>query len=860
MKVVLVESPAKAKTINRYLGDNYQVLASYGHVRDLPSKDGSVNPDADFEMIWQADAASSKQMVALTTALKGADGLILATDPDREGEAISWHVQQLLREKKAFADLPTERVVFNEITKSAILEAMQHPRALDDNLVNAYLARRALDYLVGFSISPVLWRKLPGSRSAGRVQSVALRLICAREAEIEAFREQEYWSVDSWFAKEDGRRLLARLTRLDGNKMEKLSISSQQQAESIAARIKAASWQVGTVETKRVRRNPAAPFTTSTLQQEASRKLGFSASRTMQIAQKLYEGINIGSETTGLITYMRTDGVQMSNEAIKAARAVIANRFGEAYLPEKPRIYKTKAANAQEAHEAVRPTRLAAHPEELRRYLDHDQFRLYDLIWKRALASQMEAAQMDQTAVELLANNDDIGMRATGSVLVFDGFRQVYTEGIDESNAPDRNGAERGKEDDDRLIPPLAKGEALAAEEVDPQQHFTQPPPRYSDASLVKEMEELGIGRPSTYASILQVLEKRAYVRKDQRRFIPEYRGRIVSSFLENFFARYVEYGFTADLEKQLDEVSDGKLDWKSVLRRFWTDFKSAVDATAGLSSPAVMEALDSQLEQLFFTPGPDGQINRVCSKCGSGKLELKLGRFGPFIGCNNYPECKYTRQISNDNDEASQANALDEDRLLGTDPASDLPVLLRKGPYGLYVQLGDAETKKPKRSSLPKSTQLAEIDLAYALGLLSLPRAVGEHPQTGDLIEAGLGRYGPYLKYQGRFTSLTDDDVLEVGINRAVDLLAEAQKKAGRTLGTHPEGGQVELKKGRFGPYVEHNKLRAPVPRGTEMADITLEEALSWLAAKAARPSKKPAKKPAKKAAKKAARKAASK
>ncbi|MBL6623093.1 MAG: type I DNA topoisomerase, partial [Alphaproteobacteria bacterium] len=655
MKVVLVESPAKAKTINRYLGDNYQVLASYGHVRDLPSKDGSVNPDADFEMIWQADAASSKQMVALTTALKGADGLILATDPDREGEAISWHVQQLLREKKAFADLPTERVVFNEITKSAILEAMQHPRALDDNLVNAYLARRALDYLVGFSISPVLWRKLPGSRSAGRVQSVALRLICAREAEIEAFREQEYWSVDSWFAKEDGRRLLARLTRLDGNKMEKLSISSQQQAESIAARIKAASWQVGTVETKRVRRNPAAPFTTSTLQQEASRKLGFSASRTMQIAQKLYEGINIGSETTGLITYMRTDGVQMSNEAIKAARAVIANRFGEAYLPEKPRIYKTKAANAQEAHEAVRPTRLAAHPEELRRYLDHDQFRLYDLIWKRALASQMEAAQMDQTAVELLANNDDIGMRATGSVLVFDGFRQVYTEGIDESNAPDRNGAERGKEDDDRLIPPLAKGEALAAEEVDPQQHFTQPPPRYSDASLVKEMEELGIGRPSTYASILQVLEKRAYVRKDQRRFIPEYRGRIVSSFLENFFARYVEYGFTADLEKQLDEVSDGKLDWKSVLRRFWTDFKSAVDATAGLSSPAVMEALDSQLEQLFFTPEPDGQINRVCSKCGNGKLELKLGRFGPFIGCNNYPECKYTRQISNDNDTEDQ-------------------------------------------------------------------------------------------------------------------------------------------------------------------------------------------------------------
>ena len=860
MKVVLVESPAKAKTINRYLGDNYQVLASYGHVRDLPSKDGSVNPDADFEMIWQADAASSKQMVALTKALKGADGLILATDPDREGEAISWHVQQLLKEKKSLASLPTERVVFNEITKTAILEAMQHPRALDDNLVNAYLARRALDYLVGFSISPVLWRKLPGSRSAGRVQSVALRLICAREAEIEAFREQEYWSVDSWFAKEDGRRLLARLTRLDGQKMEKLSISSQQQAETIAARIKAASWQVGAVETKRVRRNPAAPFTTSTLQQEASRKLGFSASRTMQIAQKLYEGINIGAETTGLITYMRTDGVQMSNEAIQAARAVIADRYGKAYLPEKPRIYKTKAANAQEAHEAVRPTRLAAHPEELRRYLDHDQFRLYDLIWKRALASQMEAAQMDQTAVDLSAQGEDITMRATGSVLVFDGFRQVYTEGFDESSAPDRNGAGRPAEEDDRLIPPLVEGEAVTADEIDPQQHFTQPPPRYSDASLVKEMEELGIGRPSTYASILQVLEKRAYVRKDQRRFIPEHRGRIVSSFLENFFTRYVEYGFTADLEKQLDEVSDGKLDWKSVLRRFWTDFKIAVDATAELSSPAVMEALDSQLEQLFFTPGPDGQINRVCTKCGSGKLELKLGRFGPFIGCNNYPECKYTRQISNDNDADSQADTLDEDRLLGTDPASDLPVLLRKGPYGLYVQLGDAETKKPKRSSLPKSKQLEEIDLAYALGLLSLPRAVGAHPQTGDLIEAGLGRYGPYLKYQGRFTSLTEDDVLEVGINRAVDLLAEAQKKAGRTLGAHPEGGQVELKKGRFGPYVEHNKLRAPVPRGTEMADITLEDALVWLAAKAARPAKKPAKKGAKKAAKKGAKKAAQK
>ena len=794
----------------------------------------------------------SKRMKDITTALRGADKLILATDPDREGEAISWHVCELLKENSKASAIPVERVVFNEITKSAILKAIDEPRELDIDLVDAYLARRALDHLIGFGISPVLWRKLPGSRSAGRVQSVALRLICQREAEIEAFTAQEYWSVDTIFNTNKDESLTARITHLDGNKLNKMSLTDEAMAMQTASRIRAADWAVSNIETKRVRRRPAPPFTTSTLQQEASRKLGFSASRTMQIAQKLYEGVNIGSEVTGLITYMRTDGVQMSMEAMGHLRSTIGATYGEQFVPEKPRFYKSKAANAQEAHEAIRPTSAQRPPEDMRRFLDHDQFRLYDLIWKRTLASQMADAELDQTGADISAKADQITMRASGSVIVFPGFLKIYREGFDD--------AQKDSEDSEGLLPALTKGGALQVNEVQPDQHFTQPPPRYTDASLVKKMEELGIGRPSTYASIMQVIEKRGYVVKDNKRFIPEHRGRIVSTFLENFFSRYVEYDFTASLENQLDEVSDGKLDWRLLLRQFWTHFASSTDEAMNLSVPEVMAKLDNELEQLFFTPDENGSIARTCTKCGAGRLELKLGKFGPFLGCNNYPECRYTKQITSVADNDDDAEELDGDKMLGMDSVANLPVLLRKGPYGFYVQLGDAEQKKPKRASLPKGTPIASVELEYALGLLSLPRDVGAHPETNDMIQAGLGRFGPYLKYQGKFTSLKDgDDVLSVGINRAVALLAEASKKSGRVLGQHPDGGEVHVKAGRFGPYFEHNKLRAPLGKSLSIEDVTLEDALPILAAKAAAPKKAAKKGAAKKTkAKKAAPKKA--
>ncbi len=835
MKVVVVESPAKAKTINRYLGENYTVLASYGHVRDLPSKDGSVKPDQDFEMSWQMSDSGGQRIRDISKALNGADRLILATDPDREGEAISWHVCELLKQNSKTRDIPYERVVFNEITKTAITKAIASPRELDIDLIEAYLARRALDHLIGFSLSPVLWRKLPGSRSAGRVQSVALRLICERESEIEAFLTDEFWSVDTDFTTTDGSNLSARLTHLDGQKLDKLSLGTEAQAIAAQQRIEAANWQVSVIETKRVKRRPSPPFTTSTLQQEASRKLGFSASRTMQIAQKLYEGVNLGSETTGLITYMRTDGVQMSFEAIGQIREAIEQTIRADFVPEKPRVYKSKAANAQEAHEAIRPTSIWRHPDEVRKCLDFDQFRLYELIWKRTIASQMADAQLDQTAADLSATTDDLTMRANGSVIIFDGFMKIYREDRDDQE-------DKSADPQNRILPPLSQGQDMAVQQVHPEQHFTQPPPRYTDASLVKRMEELGIGRPSTYASIMQVIEKRGYVLKDGKRFIPEHRGRIVSTFLQNFFTRYVEYDFTAALEAKLDQVSDGKMDWRALLKQFWVDFAVAIEKAMTLSVPDVMKTLDSELEKLFFTPDENGKIQRICSKCGTGHLELKLGKFGPFIGCNNYPDCRYTRQIvaagESDDDDGQE---LDGDKLLGTDSVNQLPVYLKKGPYGSYVQLGGEEVKKPKRSSVPKGKLLLDIDLDYALGLLSLPRDIGLHPQTSDMIQAGLGRYGPYLKYQGKFTSLKEgDDLLSVGINRAVDLLAEAAKTAGRFLGEHPDGGEVHLKRGRFGPYFEHNKLRAPMPKTLQMDSVTLTEALEILAAKAAQPVKK--------------------
>ncbi len=859
MKVVVVESPAKAKTINKYLGPGYTVLASYGHVRDLPAKDGSVQPEHSFEMSWQTDAKSNKHVKDITDALSKADKLILATDPDREGEAISWHVQELVKSKKALKNIPSERVVFNEITKSAILSAMEQPREIDYDLVNAYLARRALDYLVGFNLSPVLWRKLPGAKSAGRVQSVALRLICNREAEIEAFDSKEYWSMDTKFKTVNNKHLSARLVGLDSKKVGKLDIKSEEQAKQIEQQIKASSFAVSSVDTKRTKRQPSAPFTTSTLQQEASRKLGFSASRTMQIAQRLYEGIQVGRETTGLITYMRTDGVQMSNEAISALRDEIGTIYGGQYLPEKPRFYKTKAANAQEAHEAVRPTSFTRHPNDIRSYLDYDQFRLYDLIWKRAVASQMAFAELDQTTIQIFNSDNSIELKSNGSVIVFDGFRRAYFESRDEVGDDDDKA-----EDGEAILPAVKKGGALNQEEVLPEQHFTQPPPRFSDASLVKNLEELGIGRPSTYASILQVLEKRGYVRKDQKRFIPEHRGRIVSTFLENFFEKYVQYDFTAGLENQLDDVSGGRLDWKQVLSQFWQDFKQTIDATKDLPQPDVMAALDTDLERLFFKPDKTGTINRVCSKCSEGFLELKLSKYGPFIGCSKYPDCSYTKQVhdSIDGDDASERQDNIE---LGIDTQTDMPIWLKRGPYGWYVQQGGDDTKKPKRTGLPKGVDADQVTLDQAISLLSLPRDIGNHPESGEMIQAGIGRYGPFLKHRGKFVSLpADDDVLSVGINRAVDLLAAAQLKAGRTLGAHPDGGDVELKRGRFGSYVEHKKLRASLPRGTEMSDVTLEQAITLLQEKAANPpkpkkaSKKTVKKTTKKVkAKKAVKKA---
>ena len=850
MKVVVVESPAKAKTINRYLGHEFKVLASYGHVCDLPSKDGSVLPDNDFEMKWQVSSGSEKHLKDIISALKGADKLILATDPDREGEAISWHVLEQLKTKKLVDSLPVERVVFNEVTKSAILQAMDNPRQLDDELINAYRARRALDYLVGFSISPVLWRKLPGSKSAGRVQSVALRLVCEREAEIEAFRSQEYWSIEAQFTKTDGRALTARLTQLDGQKLDKLDLKTEADAQAAIAKIIASNAAVTQIETKRVKRNPQPPFTTSTLQQEASRKLGFSASRTMQIAQKLYEGINIGSETTGLITYMRTDGVQLGNEAIAAIRDDISGRFGTHYVPDKPRVYKTKAVNSQEAHEAIRPTTINRDPKEMQAFLEHDQFRLYELIWKRTIASQMQSAELDQTGVDITTKTGEAVLRANGQVMVFDGFLSVYRESVDETS--DGDDGDEASDGLGKLLPDLAKGEALTTGTVTPEQHFTQPPPRFTDASLVKRMEELGIGRPSTYASIIQVLQQRNYVIKDKGRFIPEDRGRLVSTFLGNFFDRYVEYDFTARLETQLDDVSAGKLDWKQLLAAFWRDFKAAIDGTKDLTITNVLDVLDEELGPHFFKADDNGTLIRDCPNCADGRLGLKLGKFGAFVGCSNYPDCKFTRQLANGDDDT--ANGAVSDTELGIDPATNLPIYLRNGPYGPYVQIGDPETKKPKRASLPKGTDAGQLDLKAAISLLALPRDIEPHPETGDMIQAGIGRFGPYLKYQGRYTSLpSEDDVLTVGMIRAVILLDETEKKAGRFLGEHPAGGQVHVKAGRFGPYVEHNKLRATLGKAHDMAGITLETALELLAAKLAKGANTK-KVPAKKATKKAA------
>jgi DNA topoisomerase I len=830
MNVVIVESPAKAKTINKYLGKGYKVLASYGHVRDLPPKDGSVRPDQHFAMSWEIAGKAEKRLKDITEAVKGAEHVYLATDPDREGEAISWHIQEVLKHRKALKGVDVKRVVFNEVTKSAVLDAFRQPRELNRELVEAYLARRALDYLVGFTLSPVLWRKLPGSRSAGRVQSVALRLICERESEIEAFKAREYWTIEVEFQTPAGERFTARLTHLDGKRLDKFDIANEEAARAAAERIlRQPSYAVAAIEKKQIRRNPPPPFTTSTLQQEASRKLGFGASRTMRVAQRLYEGVDIFGETVGLITYMRTDGVAMSGEAVSAARRLIDGRYGANYHPDEPRVYKASAKNAQEAHEAIRPTDLFGLPEKIGRDLEPDQLALYELIWKRAVASQMSSALIDQVAIDIASADGALQFRATGSTIVFDGFLTLYREDEDDAEEDEEN----------RRLPPLRERDALKRGKVDPQQHFTQPPPRYSEASLVKKLEELGIGRPSTYASILQVLQDRKYVRLDKKRFIPEDRGRVVTAFLESFFERYVEYNFTADLENKLDDIADGNVSWQKVLEDFWRDFSAAVTGTKDLSISQVIDALDEDLGPHFFPPLADGRDPRVCPGCGAGRLSLKLGKFGAFIGCSNYPECRYTRPLAVETGENGEAVG---PRELGVDPANSLPVSMRKGPYGYYVQRGDGdETEKPKRVSLPKGLAPAEVTLEQALNLLSLPREVGVHPADGKKIVAAIGRFGPYIKHGEEFRSIRgDDDVLTIGINRAVSLLAEPKKGGGRTptplrvLGPHPaDNAPVNLFSGRYGPYVSHGGVNATLPRDIEPETATLEQAIELLGAR---------------------------
>ena len=826
MNVVIVESPAKAKTINKYLGRDYRVVASYGHVRDLPAKDGSVLPDEDFALSWEVDGRSEKHVKAMAEAMRGADRLFLATDPDREGEAISWHVQEVLKARRALKDVDVKRVVFNEVTRNAVLDAFKHPREIDRELVEAYLARRALDYLVGFTLSPVLWRKLPGSRSAGRVQSVALRLICEREAEIEIFKAREYWSVEVEFATEKGDRFTARLTHLDGKKLDRFDLDSEAKARAAAdAILKAAGFTVAEVERRQVRRNPFPPFTTSTLQQEASRKLGFGATRTMRVAQQLYEGVDLGGETVGLITYMRTDGVTLAAEAIAGARKLIDTEFGGRYVPPEPRVYRSQAKNAQEAHEAIRPTDMARKPGDVARHLDNDHRRLYELIWKRTVASQMASAVLDQVSVDIADPSGRLRLSATGSTIVFDGFLKVYQEDRDEP----------AEEEEGRRLPAMRQGERLGRGEVTPSQHFTQPPPRYSEASLVKKLEELGIGRPSTYASILQVLQDREYVRLDKRRFMPEDRGRLVTAFLTSFFERYVEYNFTADLENQLDDISGGRIDWKEVLRNFWRDFSSSVDETKDLSIGEVLKALDEDLGRHFFPENGAGDP-RLCPVCGNGRLSLKLGRFGAFIGCSNYPECRYTRPLAVEGGEGEPAPM--PDTPLGADPATGLTVSVKKGPYGHYVQLGEGGNgEKPKRVALPRGLSPADVDLDTALRLLALPREIGRHPETGEPILAGLGRFGPYLKHGSVFASIgADDDVLTIGLNRAVTVLAEAATRGRRApevlreLGAHPNGGTVALYQGRYGPYVGHNGTIASLSKGADHHALTLDAAVALL------------------------------
>ncbi|MEZ5777858.1 MAG: type I DNA topoisomerase [Paracoccaceae bacterium] len=829
MAVVVVESPAKAKTINKYLGSDYTVLASYGHVRDLPPKDGSVDTEHGFEMKWEVASDSRKHVRAIAEALKSDDTLILATDPDREGEAISWHLQEALASSLKKGKT-VRRVTFNAITKSAVSEAMAHPREVDTALVEAYLARRALDYLVGFNLSPVLWRKLPGAKSAGRVQSVCLRLIVERELEIEAFRAREYWTVTATLATPRGQEYQARLAVLGGKKLDKFGIGNETAAELAVQAITSRDLAVKSVEAKPANRNPYAPFMTSTLQQEASRKFGMGAKATMSAAQRLYEA--------GHITYMRTDGIDMAPEAVAAARDEIKRRFGADYVPASPRIYKNKAKNAQEAHECIRPTDMSLSPDNLR--AEGDQKKLYDLIWKRTLASQMEAARLERTTVDVTSADGEVGLRATGQVVLFDGFLKVYDEGRDDDEG-----------EDGARLPQIMEGEAAEKRGIVPEQHFTQPPPRYTEATLVKRMEELGIGRPSTYASIVTTIQDRDYVRKEKNRLIPEDKGRLVTAFLTNFFRRYVEYGFTADLEEELDDISAGSRDYKEVLARFWRDFTAAIAETADLRIGEVLEKIDDFLAPHLYPPREDGSDPRICPTCGAGRLNLKTARSGgAFIGCSNYPDCRYTRSLSGADSDGDAGG----DRLLGQDENGE-PVSLRSGRFGPYVQRGEAtdEVPKPPRASLPKGWSPDTVDLERALMLLSLPREIGPHPEDGEMVEAAIGRYGPYVKHGRVYANLPDaDEVFTIGMNRAVEVLAEkASRGRGgstpaplRELGEHPEGGMIHVMAGRYGPYVKWEKVNATLPKEMEPGAVTMEDAVRLIAERAAKSGKGKARK----------------
>ncbi|MEM9901557.1 MAG: type I DNA topoisomerase [Pseudomonadota bacterium] len=859
MPVVVVESPAKAKTINKYLGPDYTVLASFGHVRDLPPKDGSVDPEHGFETKWEVASESKKHVNAIADALKDDNALILATDPDREGEAISWHLTEALAARKAIKkDTPVSRVVFNAITKSAVTEAMQAPRQVDMELVEAYLARRALDYLVGFNLSPVLWRKLPGAKSAGRVQSVCLRLVVEREMEIEAFKPREYWSVKALLETPRGKRFEARLTHLTGKKLDKFDLENETQAELAVQAVSSRALSVASVEAKPATRNPSAPFMTSTLQQEASRKFGFGARATMSAAQRLYEA--------GHITYMRTDGIDMAPEAVHAARDAIKEIYGPDYVPGTPRMYKNKAKNAQEAHECIRPTDMMATPDNIK-ITDADQRRLYDLIWKRTLACQMAGANLERTTVEIASADGEVGLRATGQVILFDGFLKVYEEGRDDA-----------EDEDSKRLPQLSSGEPLAqvagalnaehakataddkgAAHLDGTgavlglQHFTQPPPRYTEATLVKKMEELGIGRPSTYASIMSTIQDRGYVQREKGRLIPEDKGRLVIAFLENYFRRYVGYGFTAGLEEELDHVSAGDADWKELLAKFWRDFKAAIDETSELRITEVLEKINEVLEpHLFPNPG-DGTDPRLCPSCSVGRLSMRTARSGgAFIGCSNYPECRYTRPFGPPGMEGESTIGPDG-KLLGYD--SEDRITLRDGRFGPYVQRGEAteEQPKPPRASLPKGWTKDAMDLEKALTLLSLPREVGPHPEDGEMITAGIGRYGPFVKHGKKYANLPEvDEVFTIGMNRAVEVLAakrvrgQSTAKALKDLGEHPEaGGAMAVMEGRYGPYVKWEKVNATLPKGTDPADVTPEMAVELIAEKQAKSGKKaPAKK----------------